>query len=79
MPNQNYAEDEINLRDYINTILKRKKLILSVFFVAVVTTAVVSFLMPKVYEVSMLIEPGNLETTEKGEKLYLDTGIIQRV
>ena len=55
MPNQNYAEDEINLRDYINTILKRKKLILSVFFVAVVTTAVVSFLMPKVYEVSMLI------------------------
>ena len=58
MSNQEYIEDEVDLRDYINVILKRKKIILVVFFVAVIATTIVSFLMPKVYEVSTTIKIG---------------------
>jgi len=48
-------EDEINLRDYINVIIKRKKIILTVFFVSIITTAVFSLMMPKVYQATTLI------------------------
>ncbi|MBU0694262.1 MAG: hypothetical protein KKC11_06285 [Candidatus Omnitrophica bacterium] len=62
MENQQYLqEDEINLRDYINVIIKRKKLILAIFFMAVVFSTVVSFRMPKVYEITSTIELGNLD------------------
>ncbi len=61
MSNQEYVEDEINLRDYIKVILKRKKIILTVFFVAVITTAIASFLMPKVYEVTSTIQIGRID------------------
>ncbi|MCX5701473.1 MAG: Wzz/FepE/Etk N-terminal domain-containing protein [Candidatus Omnitrophica bacterium] len=60
------AEDEINLADYINVIIKRKTLILVVFLVLVITTAIRSFLMPEVYEVSMIIEPPILAVTNAG-------------
>ncbi len=52
---QSPIEDEINLRDYINVILKRKKIILTVFFVSIITTAVFSLMMPKVYQATTLI------------------------
>ena len=61
MSNQKYAEDEIDLRDYIKVILKRKKLILTVFFVTVITTAVVSLCMPKVYESASMIQVGSID------------------
>jgi uncharacterized protein involved in exopolysaccharide biosynthesis len=55
-------EDEIDPRDYIKVISKRKKVILAVFFVAVITTTVVSFLMPKIYRanVTLMITPSRL-------------------
>lgn len=55
MSNQEYAEQEINLRDYINVIVKRKKIILTVFFVSVITTAILSFFIPKVYQATASI------------------------
>ncbi len=58
---QQPIEDEIDLRDYINVIIKRKKFILTVFFVSVITTAIVSFLEPKVYEVTTMIQLGNID------------------
>jgi len=58
MPEQDYAEQEINLRDYINVIIKRKKIILTVFFVSVITTAVFSLIMPKVYLSTATIQNG---------------------
>ena len=42
-------DDEINLYDLWKVIVKRKKLIIGLFIVIVVSTAIVSFLMPKVY------------------------------
>ncbi len=54
-------EQEIDLRDHIKVILKRKKVILAVFFVTVITTAIVSFLMPKVYEVTSTVQIGSVD------------------
>jgi uncharacterized protein involved in exopolysaccharide biosynthesis len=42
-------EDEVNLHEYIDVIVKRKKLILIIFSSAVITAAIISFLMPKTY------------------------------
>ncbi|HEO63708.1 MAG TPA: hypothetical protein ENN78_00365, partial [Candidatus Omnitrophica bacterium] len=62
MENQQYIqEDEIDLRDYIKVILKRKKVILAVFFVAVITATIVSFLMPKIYQTSSVIQIGSID------------------
>jgi len=41
--------DEINLYDFWKVIVKRKKLIIGLFIVIVVSTAIVSFLMPDIY------------------------------
>jgi uncharacterized protein involved in exopolysaccharide biosynthesis len=53
----NYHDDEINLRDYINVLIKRKAIILSVFLVCVIFAAVYSFSAPEVYEVSQILAP----------------------
>ena len=67
MENQQFIqEDEIDLKEYIKVIIKRKKLILTIFLISVIVTAIVSFLMPKVYEISMFIEPPIIAVTAKG-------------
>ena len=67
-------EKEIDLRDYINVITKRKKTILTVFFVAVITTAVASLLMPRVYQAttSIMIMPSRLQTALSPTQISLD-------
>ena len=61
MDNQQYlAEDEVDLRNYINVVIKRKKLILAVVLVSVVTAAIVSLRMPKVYEITSTIQLGSV-------------------
>jgi hypothetical protein len=42
-------DDEINLYDLWLVILKRKKLIISLFLIVVISVAIISFLMPKIY------------------------------
>jgi len=42
-------EDEISLYDLWIVILKRKKLIIGLFLFAVISAAIISFLMPKIY------------------------------
>ncbi|MCG2707973.1 MAG: Wzz/FepE/Etk N-terminal domain-containing protein [Candidatus Omnitrophica bacterium] len=53
-------EDEIDIREYINVIIKRKKLILAIFLVSVVTAAIVSLRMPKIYEITSTVRLGNV-------------------
>lgn len=70
MENQpDIQEDEINIRDYINVIIKRKKLILAIFCVAVVVSAVVNLQLPKVYEVTSTVQLGSVNgfVTNKDE------------
>jgi uncharacterized protein involved in exopolysaccharide biosynthesis len=49
-------EEEIDLREYINVLLKRKGIILLIFLIAVITAAVVSyFYLKPVYEASTIL------------------------
>jgi uncharacterized protein involved in exopolysaccharide biosynthesis len=52
---------EVELIDYIKVILKRKWLIITGFLIAVVTAAVVSFLLPPVYESTAILEIGTID------------------
>ena len=71
--NEYLVEDEINLRDYIDVILKYKWLIIAIVLVSTIITGVLSFSVPKVYEVSMTIEPGYIGITEEGKFIYIDS------
>jgi capsular polysaccharide biosynthesis protein len=51
-------EDEIDLRELINVIIKRKKLILGIFLVSVIITAVIGLLTPKTYLTKAVIQIG---------------------
>ncbi|RXG64176.1 hypothetical protein ES695_13810, partial [Candidatus Atribacteria bacterium 1244-E10-H5-B2] len=49
-------EEEIDLREYINVLLKRKGIIILIFLIAVITAAIVSyFVLQPVYEVDVVI------------------------
>jgi len=58
-------EDEIDLRDYINVLLKRKWQVAIIFGVAVVLAGIISFSMPSTFEASNLVEVGSI----KGKQL----------
>lgn len=54
-------EEEIDLIDYIKVIIKRWKLILTIFLVAVFVSAGLSFTMPKTYQAEALVKTGKAE------------------
>jgi uncharacterized protein involved in exopolysaccharide biosynthesis len=54
-------EDEIDIRGYINVIMKRKKLILAIFLISVFTAAIMSLRIPKVYEVTSTVQLGSID------------------
>ena len=71
--NERLVEDEINLRDYINVILKYKWLIIAIVLSSTIIAGILSFSKPKVYEVSMAIEPGYIGITGQGKYIYIDS------
>ncbi|MBF0557961.1 MAG: hypothetical protein HQL08_04185 [Nitrospirae bacterium] len=48
--------DYIDLYDYWKVIVKRKTLIISIFLIAVISTAIISQLMPKVYKGTYIVK-----------------------
>jgi uncharacterized protein involved in exopolysaccharide biosynthesis len=52
------AEDEINLVDLFLILWKRKTMIIGLTILLTVAAAGISFILPKVYEVTTMIEPG---------------------
>ena len=68
-----HFDDEIQLIDYLRVIWKWKWLIILGTLVCMVVAGVVSFNMPKVYEVSMTIEPGIIGVDSDGKFIYLDS------
>jgi len=50
-------EDEINLLDYFRVVWKFKRMILVIWVVAVITTAIYSLLLPKVYAATATVVP----------------------
>lgn len=62
MENQRHIEeDEIDVREYIGVIIKRKVLILAIFIAAVVIAVIVSPRPPKIYEITSTIQLGSID------------------
>lgn len=53
-------KDEIDLMDYIRIIIRRKKTFFCLFFIFIITGAILVLLTPKVYEDSATIRIGNI-------------------
>ncbi len=70
-----YEEDEINLIDYLRVLWKWKWLIVAGTMLCVIAAAVISLQMPRIYEVSMLIEPGiaGVKEIESDGFFYIDS------
>jgi uncharacterized protein involved in exopolysaccharide biosynthesis len=66
MENLSDIDDEINLLDYFNVLKKRKKLIIIIVAISVLTTGIVSFLQTKIYEAKAVIEPVTQQSTPSG-------------
>jgi uncharacterized protein involved in exopolysaccharide biosynthesis len=66
-------EQELDLRKHIEIILKRKKLILTIFFISIIASAAISFVMPKNYEVLMLVEPPSVAQSSSGGSVFVDS------
>ena len=56
-------EKEINLMDYIKTIIKRRRMILMITAATTLLVFLVSFFSPKIYEISTIIEIGRYGQT----------------
>lgn len=54
-------EEEIDLIDYIKVIIKRWKLILAIFLVAIFVSTGVSFILPKTYQTQAVVKIGKVE------------------
>ncbi len=70
-------EVEIDLREYINAVIKRRRIVLAVFLGATIITAISSFLMPRGYQATamIMITPSRLQTTLSPTDVGLDVGI----
>ena len=68
-----YEEDEINLIDSLRVLWKWKWLIVAGTLICAITAAVISLQMPKIYEISTVIEPGISGVKDSGEFVYIDS------
>jgi capsular polysaccharide biosynthesis protein len=66
-------EDEIELMDYLRVIWKWKYLIVTGTVMCAVAAGVISFLMPKVYRIGMVVRPGIISTGVDGNNVYIDS------
>ncbi len=77
-------EEEVDLRDYLNMIKKRWKIILGVFLSSIIISVIVSFSLPKVYEVKLMLRIGKVkdEFVETGEitaKVFQSKLVLEEV
>ncbi len=82
-----WEEDEIDLYELWEVLVKRKKLILGLFFGIVIVAVLLSFVLPKVYEVKttvipkmILSLPDNLKITpDKVKALFSEEAYLKQV
>lgn len=67
--------EERTLREYIQVIKKRKKIILLVFCIAVAISIVVSFILPPVYQVKSTVKIGKIVDLDTFEKIPIESAI----
>ena len=68
-------EQELSLRDYVKVVKRRKKTILLVFFIAIIGSAVLSFVLPPVYQVESTIKIGNIIDVDTLKKELIESPI----
>ncbi len=68
-------EQELSLRDYIEVVKRRKKTILLVFFIAIIGSAVLSFVLPPVYQVKSTIKIGQIVDLSTFEKVPIESAV----
>ena len=68
-----YEEDEISLIDLLRVVWKWKWLIIAGTLICAIAAAVISLQLPKIYEVSTMIEPGIAGVKNDGSFLYIDS------
>ena len=71
--NYYYPEDEIELIDYLRVLWKWKWLIIAGTLICAVVAAVISLQMPRIYEISTVIEPGITGVKDNGSYMYIDS------
>lgn len=67
--------ETIELIDFLRTIWKWKWLIIIFTLACSIFVGIISFSMPKIYGVSMVIEPGVLDIGPDGKFIYLDSSL----
>jgi len=68
-----HYEDEIELIDILRVIWKWKYVILAGTAIFGLLAAIISFSMPKIYRIDMILGPGIVGIDEDGKKVYLDS------
>jgi uncharacterized protein involved in exopolysaccharide biosynthesis len=75
--------DEVDLMEYINVLIKRKKLVLQIFIIGVIISSAVIKLMPKVYEISSTIQLGSVSgfliSKEEAKEIILSQNSLQSI
>jgi LPS O-antigen subunit length determinant protein (WzzB/FepE family) len=66
-------KDEIELMDYLRVMWKWKYLIIAGSFICAIVGGVISFSMPKVYRINMVLQPGVLTINQAGKEVYVDS------
>lgn len=68
-------EQELSLKDYVEVIKRRKKTILLIFFIAIIGSAVLSFVLPPVYQVTSIIKIGQIVDLSTFEKTPIESAV----
>ena len=68
-------DDEIELIDLIRIIWKWKYLIVGGTLICIVAAIGISYVMPKIYLIDMVLKPGILSISNSGQKVYVDTPV----
>ncbi len=68
-------EQELSLKDYVEVIKRRKKTILLIFFIAIIGSAVLSFVLPPVYQVKSTIKIGQIVDLSTFEKVPIESAV----
>jgi len=58
MDNTQYTEEEFSIKQYVNVIRKRKKMIVSVFVLSILIAVVFNALTPSIYKTTAIIQNG---------------------
>ncbi|MBN1404954.1 MAG: hypothetical protein JW946_00355 [Candidatus Omnitrophica bacterium] len=66
-------EQEVKFKEYVNILLKKKNMILAISVVLVALSVAISLLLPKIYEVSIIVKPGIISNTIAKGIIPIDT------